>query len=258
MNRALWISATGMECQQRMTDTIANNMANVNTTGYKRSRALFQDMLYQNVRTPGAAAVDSGSSMGTQLGGGARTAGIAKNFDQGTLQNSSSALDLAIEGDGFFEVALPDGTSAFTRAGAFHRNPSGQVVTPEGYRVMGIPNIETDATGIDISRDGIVSTTVDGMASNKGTIQLVRFTNPEGLVNLGHNLYTESEASGAPRRGTPASSGFGGIAQYFLEGSNVEIVREMVDMIASQRAYELNSKGMKAADDMLRMINNLR
>ncbi|OGV66167.1 MAG: flagellar basal-body rod protein FlgG [Lentisphaerae bacterium RIFOXYB12_FULL_65_16] len=258
MNRTLWISATGMECQQLMTDTIANNMANVNTTAYKRSAAQFQDMLYQNMGSPGAATADSVAPVGAQLGTGSRTGGISKNFSQGGLKNTSSALDLALEGDGFFEVTMPDGSTAVTRAGSFHLNAAGQVVTVEGYPVVGFPAIETTATAIDISRDGTVSTTVDGKTSSKGQVQLVRFPSPEGLSSLGHNLYAATEASGTAQRGNPGTSGFGTVAQYFQESSNVEIVSEMVDMIASQRAYEMNSKGIKTADEMLRMVANLR
>lgn len=258
MNRTLWISATGMESQQLLTDAIANNMANVNTTGYKRSLVQFQDMLYQTLASPGAANNESNAPVGVQMGNGTRMAAVSKNFTQGSLKNSSSALDMAIEGDGFFEVSLPDGTSGFTRAGSFHLNGTGQVVTSDGYAVVGFPQIDAKATTIDINRDGTVSVTVDGVASVKGRIPLVRFPNPEGLNCLGQNLYAETPASGTATRGNPDESGIGSLAQYFLESSNVQIVSEMVEMIASQRAYEMNSKGIKSADEMLRIVSNLR
>jgi flagellar basal-body rod protein FlgG len=258
MNKALWISATGMASQQTMTDTIANNMANVNTVGYKRSVAQFQDMLYQTLASPGAATGDAETPVGIQIGSGVRTVSVNKNFTQGTMQNSSSPLDVAVEGEGFFEVSLPDGTSAYTRSGAFHRDAAGTVVTADGYGVVGFPAIDPTATGIDIAHDGTVSVVTDGTATTSGTIQLVRFSNPEGLRNLGRSLFSETEASGSAQRGNPGTDGYGGIAQYFLESSNVDIIREMVDMIASQRAYELNSKSIRTADEMLRMASNLR
>jgi len=258
MNRALWIAATGMESQQRRTDTIANNMANVNTHAYKRSVAHFQDMLYETVSMPGAGSADAERPVGIQMGSGVRTASIAKNFTQGSLESTSSSLDVAIEGQGFFEVALPDGGSAFTRAGAFHLSSAGEVVTADGYAVVGFPTIGTDATGIDIARDGSVSVTASGKTSEVGRIGLIRFANAEGLDSLGNNAFAETNASGSAQRGNPGESGYGTIAQSFLETSNVEIVREMVDMIASQRAYELNSKSVKTADEMLSMASNLR
>jgi flagellar basal-body rod protein FlgG len=258
MNRALWIAATGMESQQTRTDTIANNMANVSTHGYKRSVVHFQDMLYETRRMPGAATTASERPVGIQLGSGVRTVAVSKNFDQGTLEATSSSLDLAIEGRGFFEVELPDGRSGYTRTGSFHLNSSGEVVTADGYRVVGFPQIGTSATDIDIARDGSVSVTAAGDTREAGRIRLTRFTNAEGLQSLGNNLFAETNASGSVQRGNPGENGFGTLAQSFLETSNVEIVREMVDMIASQRAYELNSKSIKTADEMLSMASNLR
>jgi flagellar basal-body rod protein FlgG len=258
MNRALWIAATGMESQQTKTDTIANNMANVNTHAYKRSVVHFQDMLYETRSMPGAAAAGTERPVGIQIGTGVRTVAVSKNFRQGTLEETSSPLDLAIEGQGFFEVELPDGRSGFTRAGSFNLNADGEVVTADGYRIIGFPSIDSGATEIDIAREGAVSVTADGKTTNAGRIALVRFANPEGLRNLGNNLYVETNASGSAQRGNPGENGFGTLAQSFLEASNVEIVREMVDMIASQRAYELNSKSIKTADEMLSMASNLR
>jgi len=247
-----------MECQQALTETIANNMANINTTAYKRSVARFQDMLYQTLGTPGAATADAEKAVGIEVGGGARVVSISKDFTQGTLVNSSSALDLAIEGEGFFEVLQGDGSSAYTRAGAFHLNASGQVVTANGNVVVGFPSIDTTATAIDIAKDGTVSVSVDGVSSQKGRLPLVRFVNNEGLKSLGYGLYAETESSGSPQKGNPGIGGFGEVAQYFIEGANVQIVKEMVDMIASQRAYELSAKSIKVADEMLRMASNLR
>jgi flagellar basal-body rod protein FlgG len=220
--------------------------------------AHFQDMLYQTLSTPGAGTTASEKPVGIQVGSGVRTVAISKNFRQGNLASSSSPLDMAIEGQGFFEVALPDGRSAYTRAGSFHLNSTGEVVTGDGFRVVGIPQIGTNTTGIDIARDGSVSTTVNGTTKQVGRISLVRFANAEGLENVGNSLYVESNASGAAQRGNPGENGYGTIAQSFLETSNVEIVREMVDMIASQRAYELSSKSVKTADEMLHMASNLR
>lgn len=258
MNRALWIAASGMETQQTKTDTIANNMANVNTHGYKRSVAHFQDMLYDTLRMPGAGSGDAQTPVGIQMGSGVRTVAVTKNFNQGNLEASSSSLDVGIEGEGFFEIAMPDGRSGYTRTGSFHLSSTGEVVTADGHRVVGFPQIGTEATGIDIAADGNVSVTVDGQTDEVGQIALVRFANAEGLQNLGNNLYAETNASGAAQRGNPAENGYGSLAQSFLETSNVEIVREMVDMIASQRAYELNSKSIKTADEMLRLASNLR
>jgi len=258
MNRTLWISATGMECQEVMTNTIANNMANVNTTGYKRSVAHFQDMLYQRLSSPGASTANAENSVGIEMGSGVRTISVNKHFTQGSLVNTSSPLDLAIEGDGFFEVLLPDGTSAYSRAGAFHLNAGGQVVTAEGYEVAGVPMIGTEANEITIMKDGTVSVTSNNSTNNVGRISLVRFVNNEGLRSLGGNLYSATEASGEPMTGNPGGDGYGAIAQYNLESSNVEIVKEMVAMIASQRAYELNAKSIRTADEMLRQVANLK
>lgn len=258
MNRALWISASGMESQQVLTNTIANNMANVNTAGYKRSIVHFEDLLYDTVHAPGAANSSAESSVGIELGNGVRTASVAKDFSQGTLKTSSSSLDLAIEGDGFFEIQMPDGSSGYSRAGSFHMNANGEIVTANGYRVLGTPTLDTKATSIDIDRDGTVSVVVDGTSTEKGRISVVRFPNPEGLRSLGQSTYSETPASGSPRRGAPGADGSGTISQYSLESSNVQIINEMVDMIAAQRAYELLSKNIRASDEMLRTVNNMR
>lgn len=258
MNKSLWISSSGMEAQQAMTDTIANNMANVNTTAYKRSVAQFKDMLYQSIQSPGAETSDSERPVGVEMGTGVRLGSIAKNFNQGGLKNTSSASDLAIEGEGFFEIELPGGQSGYTRDGNFHRNSSGELVTTSGYKVVGMPNLGSDVNGVTITKDGVVTVDSKGVMKSVGTIQLSRFNNPEGLKSLGNNLYVETKSSGSATTGNPGQNGMGAVAQYFLESSNVEIVREMVDMIASQRAYELNSKSIKTADEMMRMISNLK
>lgn len=258
MNKSLWISSTGMEAQQAMTDTIANNMANVNTTAYKRSVAQFKDMLYESMQAPGADTADGERPVGIEMGSGVRLGSIAKNFAQGVLKNTSSKTDLAIKGEGFFEVELPGGQRGFTRDGNFHIGPTGDVQTASGYKVVGIPNLGTNIEQLTIGEDGSITVKSQGSFKSLGTIQLNRFNNPEGLSAVGNNIYIETASSGAATAANPGDSGMGGIAQYFLESSNVQIVREMVDMIASQRAYELNSKSIKTADEMMRMISNLR
>lgn len=258
MNRTLLISASGMEAQQMRTDVIANNMANVNTTAFKRSIANFQDMLYERMASPGSDSANTTLPVGIQLGTGVRNASVSKVFDQGNLQTSSSDLDVAIEGEGFYQVTLPDGRTAYTRAGNFHMDSSGNVVTSEGYAVLGFPTLDPKATSISVNSDGTVSVYVDGTNTSKGRVQLARIPNPEGMIYMGRNLYLETTASGSPQTGNPGESNFGNLAQHYQESSNVEIVEEMVDMIAAQRAYELNSKSIKNADDMLRMVTNLK
>lgn len=258
MQRTLWIAASGMTTQQQLTDVIANNMANVNTTGFKRSSAHFQDMLYQTISTPGAATTEAETPVGIQYGTGAKTVAVSPDFEQGDFKETDSQLDMALEGQGFFKILLPDGTETYTRNGNFHLNSQGQVVTSQGYQVEGFPSIETNASEITIASDGTVSTTVGGTTTTKGRITLTRFTNPEGLKALGYSLYEETEASGTPITGNPGESGYATIAQNYLETSNVNIVQEMVDLIAAQRAYELNSKAIKTSDNMLQMIANLK
>ena len=259
MNRTLWIAASGMEAQELRTDTIANNIANVSTTAYKRGVSEFQDMLYQRMATPGSStAAASDIPAGIQIGTGVSTGSVTKYFGQGELQSSSSDLDIAIQGTGFFQVQMPDGQLTYTRAGSFFRNSTGTVVTSEGYEVIGFPAISTNATSITIASDGTVSETVNGQTAEKGRIQLARFANPEGMTFIGRNLYGETEASGAPQLGNPGTTDFGTVQQHYLEGSNVEVVKEMVDLIAAQRAYELNSKCIKTADEMLQMVANMK
>lgn len=257
MMRTLWISASGMEAQQLKVDTIANNIANVNTTAYKQSNAHFQDMLYQEVAMPGSNSSVSYIPAGIQIGTGVMTNTVSKDFTQGSLASSSGDLDMAVEGVGFFQVELPDGSTAYTRDGSLHMDSTGKVVTSEGYTVTGFPTLDPSATSITIASDGTVSYYVSGTITEAGRIQLARFPNPEGLIYDGFNRYSETEASGAPETGNPGENNFGYIAQHYLENSNVEIVEEMVDMIAAQRAYEMNSKSITTANEMLQKIANM-
>lgn len=259
MNRTLWIAASGMDAQQLRTDTIANNIANSSTTAYKRGVATFQDMLYQRMTTPGSStAAASDIPAGIQIGTGVETGSVSKYFGQGGLQESSSDLDMAIVGQGFFQVLLPDGQTVYRRAGDLHMNQNGLVVTSDGYQVVGFPTLDTKASSTTIAADGTVTQYVNGTNVEKGRIQLVRFANPEGLTYMGRNFYGETQASGAPQTGSPGTADFGTLEQHKLETSNVEVVQEMVDLIAAQRAYELNSKCIKAADENLRIVANLK
>ena len=259
MNKTLWIAATGMAAQQLKTDTIANNIANASTTGYKKSVANFKDLLYETQVEPGAS-TNAGSDLpvGIQTGSGVDIGATSKFFGQGSALDSSSDLDLMIKGDGFFQVALPDGTNALTRDGNLYMNQNGQVVTSAGYEVVGFPTLDPQGLNITIAEDGTVSQKVNGEISEVGRIQLARVANPEGLSSIGGNLYLETEASGSANLGSPGENGYGAVAQHALEGSNVDIVKEMVDLIAAQRAYELNSKTIKSADEMLQQIANLK
>jgi flagellar basal-body rod protein FlgG len=254
----MWIAASGMEAQQARSDNIANNMANVNTTAFKKGVTHFEDMLYQTLQSPGSDTNNTVLPVGIQMGTGVRMASASKVFTQGPLESASSDLDLAIEGRGFFQVQLKDGTTAYTRDGHFSMDGNGKVVTNDGLEVIGFPSLDTNATSITIGADGSVNVFVDGESVNKGTIQIARVPNPEGLAYMGNNLYLETVGSGTPQTGTPGDQNFGNVAQHYLEGSNVEIVNEMVDLIAAQRAYELNSKSVKTADEMLRMAANLK
>jgi flagellar basal-body rod protein FlgG len=259
MVRSLYSSASGMEAQQANLDVIANNLANVNTTGFKRSKIEFQDLLYETTRQPGAEQ-GSGTQLptGTQIGHGSRVVATSKVFTEGELTQTGEQLDLAINGDGFFQVQMPDGTLAYTRDGALKRSSTGQVTTSDGLPLQGgFQPIPAGTTGITISSTGQVTTT-----SSSGTgnfqVQLVRFTNPAGLNSIGGNLYTESLASGTPETGTPGENGYGMLQQGYLEMSNVQVVQEMVNMIEAQRAYEVNSKSVQSADEMMQESNNLR
>jgi len=258
MERALWSAVTGMKAQELSLDTIANNLANINTASFKGSRISFQDMLYSALATPGSTTSDGEVPVGIQVGHGTRVSGISKNFSQGSLMQSGGDLDMAIEGDGFFEVTLPDGTSAYTRDGSFKVNGAGEVVTSDGYRVAGVDTIDQGTTEITIAPDGSLSLVVNGSPVSKSRIALVRFMNPAGMRSIGKNLYTETASSGTPQTGlNPGESGVGTIAHRHLEASNVNAAEELVNMITTQRAYEATSKAIKASDEMMGIGNSL-
>ena len=259
MERAMWSAVTGMRAAETSLDNIANNLANVNTTSFKAGRVAFQDMLYATMVTPGAVNGTGEVPTGIQLGSGTRVAEVAKQFTQGALKETGGDLDMAIEGDGFFEVILPDGTSAYTRDGSFRTDSTGSIVTVEGYKVANFPTITTGTTEITISPDGSVSSVVNGTAVSGQRLSLVRFANPEGLRSLGRNLYAATDASGAAQSGLPpGENGMGTVVQRYLETSSVNAAEELVNMILTQRAYEANSKAIKACDDMSTMANGLK
>ena len=262
MIRAMHTASTGMNAQQLNIDTIAHNLANVNTTAYKRSRAEFADLLYQTQQLAGSSASNVGVfPVGTQIGVGVRHVSVAKEHVQGNLRQTFNELDMAIEGIGFFQVTRPDGTTMYSRAGSFKRDDTGNVVTGDGDPLSPTITIPSGALKIDIAQDGTVSVQLPGVAQSTqvGQIQLVRFDNPSGLVSQGNNLFLDSTASGPPQQGTPGfSTGFGHIRQGFIETSNVSIADEMVAMIIAQRSYELNAKAIQAADEMMSVANNLR
>lgn len=248
-----------MKAQDLMLDTIAHNLANVNTTGYKNSRANFQDMLYTALAEPGSAIGDAEIPAGIQIGHGTRVVSVSKMFTQGALKSTEGQLDLGLEGDGFFEILLPDGTSAYTRDGSFRINSAGEVVTPDGYRVANFDAIDQGTTEITIASDGSFTTVVDGMPVIKARLTLVRFMNPEGLRAIGRNLFTATDASGDAQTGmNPGENGTATIAQGYLETSNVSVVEELVNMITAQRAYEANTKAIKTTDEMMGQVNNLK
>lgn len=258
MTRALYTAATGMQVQQQNVDNIANNLANASTVGFKRTRLEFQDLLYQNLRTPGASATSSTEiPVGLQIGLGARAISSERIFLQGDFRQTENPLDLVIEGSGFFQVRQTNGELAYTRAGSFHLNAEGQVVTASGETLEPGITIPREATSITVGTDGTVSITTPGQANTQqvGQIQLSTFANPAGLEALGRNLFRETAASGQASTGTADSNGLGRINQGFIENSNVNVVEELVNMIAAQRAYETNSKVISAADQMLGTIN---
>jgi flagellar basal-body rod protein FlgG len=259
MDSALWAAKTGLEAQQTRMAVTANNLANVNTTGFKRGRVAFEDLLYQNVRQVGAdAAQDTQLPSGLTVGTGVRVVATEKTYTQGNLQVTSNALDVAINGRGFFQVALPDGTNAYTRDGSFKINAQGELVTSGGYRVQPAVSIPDGAQSVSIGTDGAVSVQLAGQAapSQVGSLQVVDFINPAGLQARGENLLLESAASGPPQTGTPGLNGLGSLQQGALEASNVNVVEELVAMIETQRAYEMNSKAISTSDQMLQFLNN--
>jgi flagellar basal-body rod protein FlgG len=261
MIRALWTAASCMTAQQLNNDVIANNLANVNTTGFKRGRVDFQDLMYQTI-TPAGTSNTSGSQIpvGIQVGHGTRPIAIQRMFAQGDYQETGNPLDLVIEGDGFFQVMMPDGNIAYTRAGSFKQDSQGRIVTSDGFVMKDQISIPQDTLDIAITSDGTVQASLPGQTTPQqlGVIELARFTNPAGLSSIGRNLYMPTAASGTPITGTPGMNGFGTIGQRFLEMSNVKVVEEMVNLIVAQRAYEINSKAIQTADEMLSIANNLR
>jgi flagellar basal-body rod protein FlgG len=258
MSRALFTAATGMQVQQQNVDNIANNLANANTVGFKRARLEFQDILYQNLRMPGAAASASTTlPVGLQIGLGARTISSERIFLQGDFKQTENPLDMVIEGNGFFQVRMNNGDMAYTRAGSFHLNAQGQMVTASGEPLEPAITIPANSTSITIGQDGTVSVTTPGQANAQtvGQIQLASFANPAGLQSMGRNLYKETSASGQATVGSAGSEGLGSINQGYVENSNVNVVEELVSMIVAQRVYETNSKVISAADKMLGTIN---
>jgi len=261
MIRSLWTSATGMKAQALNLDVIANNLANVSTAGFKKSRAEFQDLLYETLRPAGTpSSQDTQVPTGIQLGHGTRPSTVLKIFSQGDLEHTKNELDLAIEGDGFFQIAMPNGETAFTRDGGFKLDSEGRIVNADGFSLEPEISIPTDAVSISVGMDGTVSVLQAGETTptEVGTIELARFVNSAGLIAIGKNLYINSEASGDAMTGTAGENGLGTIAQGFLERSNVTVVEEMVNMITAQRAYEANSKSIQTADEMLAIANNVK
>ena len=257
MISALYVAKTGLAAQDTNLTTISNNLANVSTTGFKRDRAEFQDLLYQIRRQPGAQSTqDSELPSGLQLGTGVRIVGTQKTFTQGTLQTTEQPLDMAINGHGFFQVQMPDGTVNYTRDGTFHLNADGQIVTANGFPVEPAITVPADTQTFTVGQDGTVSVTQAGSSTvtTTGPIQTAQLVNPGGLQAMGNNLFAETTSSGAPQVGTPGNNGLGTIQQNTLETSNVSTVEEMVNMITTQRAYEMNSKVISTADQMLGFV----
>jgi flagellar basal-body rod protein FlgG len=261
MIRSLFTAASGMQGQQRSIDVVANNLANVNTTGFKRSRADFQDLMYQNLKTTGSPSTSTTQvPTGIQIGLGSRLASVTKIFTAGDFTQTGNDLDIAIEGGGFFQISLPDGTVGYTKAGAFKTDSVGQIVTPDGNPLSPSITIPSNATKINVGNDGTVSVQIPGQSTTStiGNIQLAHFPNSAGLASQGKNIYLPSDASGSATTGTPGQDGLGTTAQGFLEMSNVNVAEEMVNMIVGQRAYEINSKAVTASDEMLQTANNLK
>jgi flagellar basal-body rod protein FlgG len=260
MIRSLWIAKTGMEAQQTRLDTVTNNLANVSTNGYKKSHAVFEDLMYQNMRQSGAASSEQTQlPEGLQLGLGVRPVATSRNVSQGNLQDTSNDLDMAIKGQGFFQIQLPDGTTGYTRDGSFRLDANGQLVTHEGYLVQPGITIPANALKVNISQDGVVTATMSTQAAPQqvGQIQLASFINPAGLDPRGQNLLAETASSGTPTTGAPGANGMGALQQGYVETSNVNVVEELVTMIQTQRAYELNSKAVSTSDQMLQKLSQL-
>jgi len=261
MFKSLWIASTGMEAQQMFVDVIANNLANVNTVGYKKNRVDFEDLLYETTKNPGASTSPSTLvPTGIQIGHGVRPVATQKQFSVGNFQQTGNRLDIAIQGDGFFQLEKPDGEIAYTRDGTFKIDRDGNIVNSNGYLLDPSIAITDETTDISISTDGIVSILESGspLPVEVGNIELSRFVNPAGLLALGDNIFIQTDSSGDPIAGIPNENGMGALAQGFLEMSNVSVVEEMVSMIVAQRAYEINSKSIKTADEMIQQATNLR
>jgi flagellar basal-body rod protein FlgG len=260
MMRSLWISKTGMEAQQTQLDHISNNLANSGTNGYKRSHAVFEDLMYQTLRQSGANSSEQTQlPTGLQVGLGTRAVATSRQFSQGGLQQTTNPLDVAVKGQGFFQIQMPDGTTGYTRDGSFQVDAQGQLVTNNGYVLQPGIVVPAQAQSVTIGGDGTVTVTLPGQsgAQTIGQIQLANFANPAGLDPKGQNLFAETSASGTPTSGAPQSNGLGSLAQGFVETSNVNVVEELVSMIQTQRAYELNSKAIQTSDQMLQRLTQL-
>ena len=257
--QALWIAKTGLDAQQTKMSNISNNLANAGTAGYKASRAVFEDLVYQNVRQAGSqSSQDSQLPSGLMIGTGVRVSATEKLFTQGNMQQTENVLDVAIEGRGFFQVLTPDGGSAYTRDGSFQLDSNGQMVTAGGYTLQPAITIPNNAQSVSIGNDGTITAVLPGATTSTqvGTIQLTDFVNSAGLQPIGQNLYIETSASGAPATGNPSANGLGSVSQGFVESSNVNVVEELVNMIETQRAYEMSSKAIATADQMLQYVSN--
>jgi flagellar basal-body rod protein FlgG len=260
MIRSLWISKTGLDAQQTQLDVVANNLANVGTNGFKRSRAVFEDLLYQTLRQPGApSSQQTQVPSGLQVGTGVRPVATVRVHSQGNLQKTDNPLDVAINGQGFFQVLMPDGTTGYTRDGSFHVDAQGVLVTSNGFPLQPQLTIPSNMQALSIGTDGVVSATRAGSAAPQqlGTLQLASFVNPAGLQSLGQNLYAETAASGTPASSAPGTNGAGLVTQGYVETSNVNVVEELVSMIQTQRAYEINSKAIQTSDQMLQRLAQL-
>jgi flagellar basal-body rod protein FlgG len=261
MNRSLYIAATGMNAQQAEMDVISNNLANVSTNGFKGSRAVFEDLMYQTLRQPGANSTqETELPSGIQVGTGVQQVATERLYTQGNLQQTGNSKDVAINGNGFFQVQMPDGTIGYTRDGSFQTNSQGQLVTSSGYQVIPAITIPVNATSLTIGSDGVVTITQPGSTNNVtiGTLQLATFINPAGLQTNGENLLSETASSGAPNISAPGSNGAGTLNQGYVEASNVNVVQELVNMIETQRAYEINSKAVTTSDQMLQTLSQMQ
>ncbi|MBE9610767.1 flagellar basal-body rod protein FlgG [Chitinilyticum piscinae] len=261
MMRSLWTAKTGMDAMQMNVDVISHNLANVNTTGYKRERAVFEDLLYQTIRQPGGSTSQQTQlPTGLQIGVGVNVVATSRIFMQGSMQQTEGQLDIAIDGPGFFQIAMPDGTTAYTRDGSFEVDNQGNVVTSSGYQLQPALQVPQGTTSLTIGKDGTVSAIIAGNSAapvTLGNIQLATFINNPGLQAIGSNLFLETAASGAPTVGQPGTNGAGVINQGFVETSNVNVTEELINMIQAQRAYEINSRSVKTSDEMLQRLSNL-